>query len=513
VSRLDSLLPMMKLATVVTISHNVAASSARNEKIALLAEAVGKADDRDLQLVAAYLAGVIPQGAFGVGFSSIAALPDPAAEPSLTVCEVDAALTEMSQLSGEGSTSARRAAIEALFSKATATEQEFLSALLLGGLRQGAGEKLMVDAIAKAFSIPVQLTRRAAMLSGDLAEVAVAAHRGGREAVASIGLRLYRPVAPMLAKSAQDVEAGLARLDEAAVDVKLDGARIQVHKGDAGVHIFTRNLNDVTDRLPEIVSLVEQYGADQLVLDGEAIALGADGRPLPFQVTMARFGTSHEGTTIHLSPFFFDVIHIDGVDVFDLPAVERFAILDDIVPETHRVRRVITSDAGVAAQFMGEVLAAGHEGVVLKALDGTYQAGRRGSDWLKVKPVHTLDLVVLAVEWGSGRRKGWLSNIHLGARAADGSFVMLGKTFKGMTDEMLEWQTKRFLELETDRKRHVVYVRPEQVVEIAFDGIQASSRYPGGMALRFARVKGYRDDKTAEEADTIETVRALFGAQ
>jgi DNA ligase-1 len=314
----------------------------------------------------------------------------------------------------------------------------------------------------------------------------------------------------MLAKTAASVDEGLAKLGAAAVERKLDGARIQVHLQDQEVRVYTRNLNDVTDRMPEVVDAVRGLGPSSLVLDGEAIGLRADSKPLPFQVTMGRFGSEGEDQQLVLSPFFFDVLHLNGEDVLDLPAAQRMELLDSVVPEGIRIPRVVTDDVETAQLFFDETIDAGHEGVVLKSLDTPYAAGRRGAGWLKVKPVHTLDLIVLAVEWGSGRRQGWLSNIHLGARAPDGSFVMLGKTFKGMTDAMLEWQTQRFLELETRREGYVVYVRPEQVVEIAFDGIQASSRYPGGMALRFARVKGYRDDKTAAEADTIETVRAVF---
>jgi DNA ligase-1 len=348
------------------------------------------------------------------------------------------------------------------------------------------------------------------MFTGDVAEVAVAAAAGGRPAVAAIGLRLFRPVLPMLAKTATSVGDGLEKLGTAAVEMKLDGARIQAHLRNGEVRIYTRNLNDVTDRVPEVVAAIRRLDAESLVLDGEAIGLRADARPLPFQVTMGRFGTEGQDQPILLSPFFFDVLHINGEDVLDLPGSQRMEILDRSVPEQLRIPRVITDKSKTAQRFFDETVAAGHEGVVLKSLDAPYAAGRRGAGWLKVKPVHTLDLVVLAVEWGSGRRQGWLSNIHVGARAPDGSFVMLGKTFKGMTDKMLEWQTARFLELETHRKGHVVFVRPEQVVEIAFDGIQASSRYPGGMALRFARVKSYRNDKTAAEADTVETVRTVF---
>jgi DNA ligase-1 len=500
----------MLLQDIVDTSRKVAATSARNEKIALLAEAVARLRGLELPVGVAYLSGVVPQGAFGVGYASMRDLPQPAVESTLELLGVDAELEAASVIVGSGSTATRREIIDGLFSQATPDEQGFLADLLLGSLRQGASERLMMDAVAKAFDIPATLVRRATMFTGDVAEVAGAAATGGRPAIAAIGLRLFRPVLPMLAKAAASVEEGLARLGSAAVERKLDGARIQAHLRDGEVRVYTRNLNDVTDRVPEVVAAIRTLDADSLVLDGEAIGLRADAKPLPFQVTMGRFGTEGEDRPIVLSPFFFDVLHMNGDDVLDLPTLQRIELLDRLVPEDLRVPRVVTENAETARRFFDETLAAGHEGVVLKALDAPYAAGRRGAAWLKVKPVHTLDLVVLAVEWGSGRRQGWLSNIHLGARAADGSFVMLGKTFKGMTDSMLEWQTKRFLELESHRKGHVVYVRPEQVVEIAFDGIQSSSRYPGGMALRFARVKGYRNDKTAAEADTIETVRAIF---
>ncbi|MDJ0497989.1 MAG: ATP-dependent DNA ligase [Acidimicrobiia bacterium] len=500
----------MLLRDIVETSQKVAATSGRNDKIVLLAGAVRALVGRELPIGVSYLAGVVPQGAFGVGYASMRDLPQPAVEPTLDLTAVDETLDAAAGVGGTGSAAARQAVMDGLFARATPDEQEFLAALLVGGLRQGASERLMMDAVAKAFGVPATVVRRATMFTGDVSEVAVVAAAGGREAVAGIGLQLFRPVLPMLAKTAASVEEGIAKLGVAAVERKLDGARIQVHLSGGEVRVFTRNLNDVTERVPEVVEAVRELAAESLVLDGEAIGLRADAKPFPFQVTMGRFGTEGEDQQIVLSPFFFDVLHVDGEDVLDLPAAQRIELLDGIVPEHRRIPRVITDDPQVARGFFDETITSGHEGVVLKALDAPYAAGRRGAGWLKVKPVHTLDLVVLAVEWGSGRRQGWLSNIHLGARAADGSFVMLGKTFKGMTDKMLEWQTERFLELETHRKGHIVYVRPEQVVEIAFDGIQASSRYPGGMALRFARVKGYREDKSAEEADTIESVRAVF---
>ncbi|MCP4964941.1 MAG: ATP-dependent DNA ligase [bacterium] len=499
----------MLLAEIVTSSNRVAAEPARNAKVEVLAEYVASLNDTELPVGVSYLSGVVPQGSFGVGYASLRELPKPAARPSLTLGAVDAAFTTMAATAGAGSVETRRSDIEGLFALATADEQKFLMALLLGGLRQGASERLMMDAVAMAFGVPGAAVRRATMFSGDLSEVAVAASKGEEEALAAFGLRLFRPVLPMLAKPAASIEAAMDKLGTAAVERKLDGARIQVHIANEQVAVYTRNLNDVTDRVPELVEAVLTFDVSAAVFDGEAIAVGPSGRPLPFQVMMGRFGSA-EATEVELSPFVFDILHLDGKDVLDEPTGDRLAMLDSVVPTQYRIPRIITDDVAAATSFFGETLAAGHEGIMIKSLDTPYEAGRRGAGWLKVKPVHTLDLVVLAVEWGSGRRQGWLSNIHLGARAANGEFVMLGKTFKGMTDEMLRWQTERFLELETHRKGRVVHLRPEQVVEIAFDGVQASSRYPGGVALRFARVKGYRDDKAADEADTIEAVLAIL---
>ncbi|KON73327.1 hypothetical protein M768_10325 [Cellulosimicrobium cellulans F16] len=400
----------------------------------------------------------------------------------------------------------------------------------------------MVDAVAEAAGVPADAVRRAVMLAGATGPVARAALTAGSpeaaaEALATFRLTVGRPVRPMLAQSAPDVGAALEKLgagpatgsdDDAgdhppsgtavAVDVKLDGIRIQVHRDGDDVRVFTRSLDDITERVPEIVAAARTLPARTLVLDGEALVVGPDGVPRPFQETAARSATQGErsaaeeaelAASLELSPFFFDVLHVDGRDLLDEPLRDRLAVLDDVAG-THAVRRLVTDDADAAAAFFEGAVAEGQEGVVVKSLDTPYAAGRRGAGWVKVKPRHTLDLVVLAVEQGSGRRRGWLSNIWLGARDPDGGFVMLGKTFKGMTDEMLEWQTRRFRELETSDDGYVVHVRPEQVVEIAFDGLQRSTRYPGGLALRFARVLRYRDDKTAAEADTIDTVRSYL---
>ncbi len=370
----------------------------------------------------------------------------------------------------------------------------------------------MVDAIAEAAAVPAAAVRRAVMMNPNLGEVAVVALGGGEHGLAAIRLELLRPIQPMLAKTAGSAAEAIEKEGESSVEWKLDGVRIQVHRSGESIRVFTRNLNDVTDRLVDVVEIAGRLDSGRVVLDGEVMSLSDDGRPRSFVETMSRFGT--DGRPVESSPvvpFFFDVLHEGDVDLIDRPLAERLMILDRVIPPEFRIPRLITSDPDEAERMLRASRAAGHEGIMVKRLDSPYEAGRRGAAWLKVKPAHTLDLVVLAVEWGSGRRSGLLSNIHLGARDPAGGFVMLGKTFKGMTDEMLAWQTQRFLELETHREGHVVYVRPEQVVEIAFDGVQRSTRYPGGMALRFARVKGYRSDKAAAEADTIDTVREIAG--
>jgi DNA ligase-1 len=363
----------------------------------------------------------------------------------------------------------------------------------------------MTEAVAKAAGVPREALRRALMLRGDLGAVAAVAFAGGVAGLEAVGLELLRPVQPMLAGTAADVDAALERIAPAAVDFKLDGVRVQVHRRGSDVRVFTRTLDDVTGRLPEVVDAALALPVDAVVLDGEAIALRPDGRPEPFQVTASRLGAKRDGP---LAALFFDVLHADGEDVLDRPGSERFEALAAIVPEAARVPREIVDDAAGAGAVLEAALAAGHEGVIVKSLDAPYAAGRRGAGWLKVKPRHTLDLVVLAAEWGHGRRRGWLSNLHLGARSESG-LVMLGKTFKGLTDAMLAWQTERLLELEVAREGHVVHVRPELVVEIAFDGVQTSPRYPGGVALRFARVLRHRPDKPAAEADTLESVLAI----
>ncbi len=495
----------MLLSEVVETSARVAATGSRTAKVAALAGTLARADGAELEIVAHYLSGSLRQRRTGVGWRSVVTRPEPAAEPGLTVAEADAAFVELSLLAGSGSQGTRQQLLAELLGRATAAEQDYLAGLITGETRQGALEGLLLPAIAQAFGVPLDAVRRAAMFAGSIPTVAVAAMAGGAEALAGISLQVGRPVLPMLASSAPDIASALDRFGAGrpvAVEAKLDGIRIQVHRDGDQISVYSRSLDDITARLPQVVTATAALPAARLVLDGEALALRPDGRPMLFQDTAS--------AGFVLAPFFFDLLHVDDIDLVDEPTSVRYARLAAIVPPELLVDRLVTDDAGTAVEFSRQVLASGHEGVVLKALDDGYQAGRRGASWVKVKPVHTLDLVVLAVEWGSGRRRGWLSNIHLGARDPDGGgFVMLGKTFKGMTDQMLEWQTSRFLQLETHRDGHVVFVRPEQVVEVAFDGLQRSTRYPGGMALRFARVVRYREDKSAAEADSVATVRAL----
>ncbi|GAS89436.1 ATP-dependent DNA ligase [Mycolicibacterium brisbanense] len=505
----------MLLAEVVAASADVAASSgrlAKTERIAALLTAVAAAGD-PVEVVVAWLSGELPQRQIGVGWAGLRDLPTPAVAPILTITDVDSRLTAIGAVTGKGSQAHRARLVHELFGAATPGEQTFLRRLLGGELRQGALAGVMADAIARSSGIPAAEVRRAAMLAGDLPAVASAALTGGITAVQAFGLQVGRPVGPMLAQTARDIDDALERLGGTAVlETKLDGARVQIHRAGSDVSIYTRSLDDVTSRLPEVVAATLALPVTDLIADAEAIALRPDGRPHRFQVTASRFGRRNPTDEVPLSVFFFDLLHVDGRDLLDLPTLERRAALDAIVPPSRRVDHIVTADPEQARGFVAATLAAGHEGVMAKSPQAPYEAGRRGAGWLKVKPVLTLDLVVLAVEWGSGRRTGKLSNIHLGARdPATGGFVMLGKTFKGMTDAMLAWQTERFTELaDGPTDGYVVKLRPEQVVEIAFDGVQGSSRYPGGMALRFARVLRYRDDKSPEEADTIETVRALY---
>ncbi len=513
----------MLLHDLVEVSQEVAATRSRLAKRASLADLLRRADTEDVEIVVTYLAGELRQRRTGVGWAGLGGLPDPAADPTLTVRDVDDGFASIAVLSGPGSAAARSAAVTALFARATAAEQKFLRALVSGELRQGALDALMLDAVATAAGVPVADVRRAVMLRGATAPVAAAALAGGVDALAAFTLTIGQPVRPMLAGTAPDVAQAFAKIHsegsaaECYVDVKLDGIRVQVHRDGPDVSIYTRSLDDITGRLPEVVEMVRSLPVQRLILDGEAILVDPTGRPRPFQETASRTsiqpaGEDGDDDGHRVRAFFFDCLHVDGDDLIDLPLTDRLARLDQVVPATSLVPRLSTADAAAGEGFFEQALATGQEGVIVKSATAPYAAGRRGAGWVKVKPRHTLDLVVLAVEWGSGRRQGWLSNIHLGARDPErGGFVMLGKTFKGMTDEMLRWQTERFLELETHRTSYVVHVRPEQVVEIAFDGLQRSTRYPGGVALRFARVLRYRDDKQSGDADTIETVRQLSG--
>jgi ATP-dependent DNA ligase I len=505
----------MLLADLVATSEAVAATSKRTAKIELVADALAHLAPDEVAAGVAYLSGDLRQRQIGVGWALLRDPPPPAAVPLLTVGEVDRACERMGSVSGAGSVNERRRLIADLMGRATATEQRFLSRLLVGELRQGALEGVMLEAVARAAAVPSKELRRAVMLRGDLGAVAAATlGDGGAASLAGYRLEVGRPLAPMLAQTADDPEGALAKVGPAAIEWKIDGARTQIHRAGDDVAIFTRTLDDITSRLPEVVEVVRSLPVSDAVLDGEVIALRPDGRPFPFQTTMsrvgARKGTDELRAAVPLSPFVFDVLHVDGEDILDRSLSERLAALDLAVPERWRVPRLVGADADAAAAFLDDAVARGHEGAMVKALAAPYEAGRRGAGWLKVKPSHTFDLVVLAAEWGHGRRRGWLSNLHLGARdPANGGFVMLGKTFKGLTDELLTWQTQRFLELEIARDEWTVYVRPEQVVEIAFDGVQTSPRYPGGVALRFARVKRYRMDKSADQADTIDQIRAI----
>jgi DNA ligase 1 len=503
------------LDEVARTSAAVANSSARLAKVERLAACLRRLEPDEVHPAVAFLSGELRQRQIGVGWAALRDAPAPAAAPTLTVAEVDTAFERIGRQAGPGSQAERRRLLGELFGRATAGEQKFLVGLLSGELRQGALEGVMVEAIARAAEVPAAEVRRALMLRGALGPVAAAALGDGVPGLRRFSLEVGRPLQPMLASTAPTVEAALERVGEAAVEWKLDGVRVQLHKDGDEVRVFTRTLDDVTARVPEVVEIVMALPVRSAVLDGELIALQPDGRPQPFQVTAGRLGSKldveGQRLTVPLTLYLFDALHIDGEDLIDRAGVERHAVLAAITPEALRVPRTVTSDPLVAAGFLGDALARGHEGVLVKALAAPYEAGRRGAGWLKVKPVHTLDLVVLAAEWGHGRRRGWLSNLHLGARDPDsGGFVMLGKTFKGLTDKLLTWQTERFLELaDGPIDGYVVHLRPELVVEIAFDGLQTSPRYPGGLALRFARVLRYRPDKRPDEADTIQTVRAL----
>ena len=507
----------MRLSDLVAVSRDVGATSGRVEKIRHLADLIARVPAAEIGIVIPFLSGGARQGRVGIGYAQLSALRDvpPATPPALDLADVDAAFDRLAAASGAGSSGARNQVLRDLLSRATRDEQDFLIRLLSGELRQGALEGVLVEAVARAADVPSARIRRAHMLAGDLAPVAHAALVDGDKDLSQFLLRPFHPVRPMLADSSASVDVALEALGEASLEYKLDGARIQVHKVDEEVRAYSRNLRDVTVAAPEVVTLVRAMPAREIVLDGEAIALRLDGTPRPFQDTMRRFGRKLDVDALRaevpITPVFFDVLYVDGDPLIDQRLARRMSVLADRVSAANVVRRLVPSHAAEASAFAARALAEGHEGVMAKALDGLYAAGRRGAAWLKVKQARTLDLVILAVEWGSGRRTGTLSNLHLGARDAErGGFVMLGKTFKGLTDAMLAWQTRTFLELEIGRDAHTVYVRPEVVAEIAFNEIQVSPQYPGGLALRFARVKRYRDDKRASEADTFATLQAMY---
>jgi ATP-dependent DNA ligase I len=507
---------VVRFAEVATTTDQLVETRARSKKVAALADLLSRATPGELPVIVALLTGTPRQGRIGIGWRTVAAIEaDPAEAPTLEIADVDATLDRLAALHGPGSQGARADLLRDVLSRATPPEQDLLRRVLVGELRHGALEGLATDAVAKAEGVPLATVRRAAMLAGDLPRVAAVARTDGEAGLEAIGLTLLRPIQPMLAQTASDVADALAlatggRGGPCSVEWKLDGARIQVHRHGDEVRIYTRNLNDVTDRLPGIVTLVRGLPADSLVLDGEAVGVGEDELPRMFQDTMSAFGREDGVAGAGLQSRFFDVLHRDGEDLIDHPLTDRLASLE-AVAGPWRIPGVVTEDAAEAQRVLDEALAQGHEGVMVKDAASTYDAGRRGGAWRKVKPVHTPDLVVLAVEWGSGRRRGWLSNLHLGARDPETrGWVMVGKTFKGLTDELLAWQTARFQELATDQDDWVVRVRPEQVVEIALDGVQVSTRYDGGVALRFARVRRYRHDKDANEADTIAAVRALL---
>ena len=509
----------MLLAEVVETSRRVADTSKRLEKIRLIADLLRRLRPDEIDIVVPFLSGAARQGRIGIGYRTLQAGVSPAAEaPSLEIVDVDRELDAIAAVSGPGSERRRTELLRKLFAASTGPEQQFLTNLLAGELRQGALEGLMLEGIAKASGIALDRVRRAAMIAGDLAPIARAALEQGEAGLAEYSVQLFRPVQPMLAQSSDDVEGALDELGEAALEFKLDGARVQAHKSGDEVRIYSRRMNDVTVATPEIVETVRAMPANELILDGEVLSLEPNGRPRPFQITMRRFGRKLDVDRIRqelpLFPFWFDLLYLDGGDLLDETQARRFQSLAEVVPSGALIPSTVASDKSAAAEFLHQSLNRGHEGVMAKSLDAAYAAGARGRSWLKVKQPRTLDLVILAAEWGNGRRQGWLSNLHLGARdTTNGGYAMLGKTFKGLTDQMLAWQTQELLKLEIARDSYTVFVEPKLVAEIAFNEIQVSPRYASGLALRFARVKRYRPDKAAAQADTFETVRKLAGIE
>ena len=503
----------MLLERVVETSRQVTETSRRLEKVERIAGLLRMAAPEEIEAVVAFLSGCLRQGKVGVGYGTLRDLAaGPAAAPSLQIGEVD---TTLSAMAGAGP-QRRRESLKALMARATSPEQSFLKALLLGEIRQGALEGVMLDALAKASGTPPDRVRRAAMMAGDVARVARAAMEEGDAGLARFDVQLMRPVRPMLAQTAEDAAEAIAELGRAAFEYKFDGARVQVHRASGDVRIFSRALNDVTAAVPEIVDAARALPGGDLILDGEVLSMAVDGRPQPFQVTARRFGRKLDldrmRAELPLTPFWFDLLYADGQSMMDEPQHRRFESLVQLAPAAAIVPHLLTDNADEADGFVRGALERGHEGVMAKSPEAAYAAGARGQSWLKIKQAHTLDLAILAAEWGSGRRRGWLSNLHLGARDLQkGGFAMLGKTFKGLTDEMLAWQTAELLKAEIGRDAYTVYVEPRILAEIAFNEIQVSPRYPSGMALRFARVKRYRRDKSAAEADTLETVRQIAG--
>lgn len=503
---------MTLFADVVAASREVSETSSRSRKVAILTELLSRLEPAELPIAVAFLSGVPRQGRVGIGYSTVygVELGAAAADPSLEIKDVDRAIDEVQAATGAGSTGERRRILGDLLGRATEPEADFARRLFTGQLRQGALAGVMADAIAKAADVPGVFTRRALMLTGDLGRTAEIAIGEGEKGLRAVGLELFRPILPMLASAAANVSEAVAGFDRSSVEWKLDGIRIQVHRRGDDVRVYTRNLNEITSTVPGIVAAVSDLPLTQAVFDGEAIWMGEEG-PAAFQDTVSQLDS--DAPPEGIVTFLFDMLHLDGEDLLDTPLEQRAARLAAVASEL-RIPGVMTSDAASAECVLEEALAAGHEGVVVKDAASLYSAGRRGKAWRKVKPVRTYDLVVLGAEWGHGRRQGWLSNLHLGARdPRNGEFVMVGKTFKGLTDELLEWQTQEFLAREIGRKGIAVFVRPELVVEIALDGVQSSTRYAGGVALRFARVKRYRPDKSAAEADTIDDLRALLPAR
>jgi DNA ligase-1 len=502
----------MLLAGIVETSERIAATSRRLAKIEAIAGLLRQLHRDEIEIAVGYLSGEPRQGRIGAGYRMIQdARPEPAAVPALSIADTDAAVTEVA---GTRGTRAKAERLRALMASATAAEQHFLARLLVGELRQGALEGIMADAVAQASGVPAERVRRAVMLAGNIAVVAQVAIEQGEAGLAGYDIQLFRPVQPMLAQTAEDVEEALRELGDTALEFKMDGARVQVHRLGGEVRVYSRSLNDVTAAVPEVVEAALAMPAREFILDGEVLALQPDGRPQPFQITMRRFGRKLDvdrlRTALPLAPFFFDSMYLDGGALIDESQERRFALLNCSVPPGQVMPNLRTADPASAAAFVRESLERGHEGVMAKSATSPYAAGSRGQSWLKVKQARTLDLVILAAEWGSGRRKGWLSNLHLGARdPVKRGFAMLGKTFKGLTDEMLAWQTQELLKLEISRDSYAVYVEPKLVAEIAFNEIQVSPRYVSGLALRFARVKRYRPDKAAADADTFQTVQAM----